>query len=59
MLEYSKRQQVNWAYAAVVAVGLLIGAYFGARFAGTIPDATLRKAFGGFLLLVSIKLLVS
>ncbi len=59
VLEYSKRQQVNWAYAAVVAVGLLIGAYFGARFAGTIPDATLRKAFGGFLLLVSIKLLVS
>jgi len=59
VLEYSKRQQVNWAYAAVVAVGVLIGAYFGARFAGTIPDATLRKAFGGFLLLVSIKLLVS
>ncbi len=59
VLEYSKRQQVNWAYAAVVAVGLLIGAYFGARFAGTIPDATLRKAFGGFLLLVSIKLLLS
>jgi len=59
VLEYSKRQQVNWAYAAVVAVGLLIGAYFGAKFAGTIPDATLRKAFGGFLLLVSLKLLFS
>jgi len=59
VLEYSKRQQVNWTYAAVVAVGLLIGAYFGAKFAGTIPDATLRKAFGGFLLLVSLKLLLS
>jgi uncharacterized protein len=59
VLEYSKRQQVNWAYAAVVAVGLLIGAYFGARFAGSIPDATLRKMFGGFLLLVSVKLLLA
>ena len=59
VLEYSKRQQVHWAYAAVVAVGLLIGAYFGARYAGSISDVTLRKAFGGFLLLVSVKLLLS
>jgi len=41
----------------VVAVGLLIGAYFGARLAGSIPDLTLRKMFGGFLLLISVKLL--
>jgi uncharacterized membrane protein YfcA len=59
VLEYSKRQQVNWPYAAVVALGLLIGAYFGARLAGTISDVMLRKAFGGFLLLVSAKLLLS
>jgi len=59
VLEYSKRQQVHWAYAAVVAGGLLIGAYFGARLAGSISDAMLRKAFGGFLLLISIKLLAS
>ncbi|MGH7520099.1 MAG: sulfite exporter TauE/SafE family protein [Gemmatimonadales bacterium] len=59
VLEYSKRQQVNWPYAAVVAVGLLIGAYFGARLAGTIPDVMLRKAFGVFLLLISAKLLLS
>lgn len=59
VLEYSKREQVNWPYAAVVAVGLLIGAYFGARFAGTISDVMLRKAFGAFLLLISAKLLLS
>jgi uncharacterized membrane protein YfcA len=39
-------------------VGLLIGAYFGARLAGSIPDATLRKMFGGFLLLIAVKLLL-
>ena len=59
VLVYSKRQQVNWGYAAVVAVGLLIGAYFGARLAGSISDVTLRKAFGGFLLLISAKLLLT
>ena len=58
VLQYAKRQQVNWGYAAVVAVGLLIGAYFGARLAGSIPDLTLRKMFGGFLLLISVKLLL-
>ncbi len=57
VMEYAKRQQVNWGYAAVVAVGLLIGAYFGARFAGSIPDVTLRKLFGGFLFLIAAKLL--
>jgi uncharacterized membrane protein YfcA len=59
VIEYAKRQQVNWPYAAVVAVGLLIGAYFGARLAGSISDVMLRKAFGAFLLLVSAKLLLS
>jgi uncharacterized membrane protein YfcA len=59
VLEYSKRQQVHWGYAAVVAVGLLIGAYFGARLAGSISDVTLRKMFGGFLLLISVKLLLT
>jgi len=58
-LEYYKRGQVNIGYAAVVAIGLLIGAYFGARLAGSMSDVMLRKAFGVFLLLVSAKLLLS
>lgn len=58
-LEYYKRGQVNVAFAAVLAVGLLVGAYFGARLAGTLSDAMLRKAFGVFLLVVSVKLLAS
>jgi hypothetical protein len=58
-LEYYKRGQVNVAFAAVVAVGLLIGAYFGARLAGTMSDVMLRRAFGVFLLIVSVRLLAS
>jgi hypothetical protein len=58
-LQYYKRGQVNLPMAAVVAVGLVIGAYFGARFAGTVSDVMLRRVFGAFLLLVSVKLLAS
>jgi hypothetical protein len=57
VLQYYKRQQVDWGYAAIVAGGLLIGAYFGARLAGSIDDTALRRMFGGFLALISIKLL--
>lgn len=55
--QYYKRGQVNLGFAAVIAIGLLIGAYFGARLAGQIPDDTLRRLFGGFLLVISVKLL--
>jgi uncharacterized membrane protein YfcA len=58
VMQYAKRQQVSWGYAAVVAVGLLIGAYFGAKLAGSVSDATLCKVFGGFLMLISVKLLL-
>lgn len=58
-LEYYKRGQVNVGFAAVIAVGLIIGAYFGARLAGSMSDVMLRKAFGVLLLLVSVKLLAS
>ena len=56
-LQYYKRGQVNLPYAGIVAVGLFVGALVGAKLAGTLPDASLRRAFGAFLLLVAGKLL--
>ena len=56
-LQYYKRHQVNLSYAAIVAAGLFVGALVGAKLAGTLSDAALRRAFGGFLLLVAGKLL--
>lgn len=56
-LQYYKRGQVNLPYAGLVALGLFVGALVGAKLAGTLPDASLRRAFGGFLLLVAGKLL--
>ncbi len=58
-LDYYRRGQVNVPYAAIIAVGLFVGALLGAKLAGGIPDAALRRAFGAFLLLVAAKLLFS
>ena len=57
-LQYYRRGQVNLVYAAILAVGLLIGALLGAKLAGQLADVTLRRVFGGFLLLVAVRLLV-
>jgi uncharacterized protein len=59
MLQYYKRGQVNLPYAALIAAGLFVGALVGAQLAGSLTDATLRRGFGAFLLLVSVKLLLS
>lgn len=58
-LQYYKRGQVNLPYAALIAVGLLLGALLGAKLAGSLSDMWLKRAFGVFLLLVAGKLLLS
>jgi len=45
-------------YAAVLAVGLFFGAFVGAKLAGTLSDATLRRGFAVFLMVVAVRLLV-
>ena len=57
-IEYYRRGQVNIPYAVIIAVGLFIGAFVGANLAGGMADTTLRKAFGGLLLIVAGKLLL-
>ena len=57
-LQYYKRGEVNLVYAGIIAGGLFLGALAGAKLAGTMSDQSLRRAFGVFLLLVSVKLLL-
>jgi uncharacterized protein len=58
-LQYYRRGQVNIPYAALIAVGLLIGTLVGAKLAGALADAWLKRAFGVLLLFVAGKLLLS
>jgi len=42
--------------AAMIAVGLLVGAYFGARLGTSLPPQLVQRAFGVFLLVVGARL---
>ena len=53
---YYQEGQVNIPVALFTGIGLVVGAYFGAHFVQMIPDASLKKAFGIFLIFVGIKM---
>lgn len=54
-LEYWRAGEVNVAAAALIAVGLLVGAYLGARFSLGLPVELVGRAFGVLLLVVGVK----
>ncbi|MFQ3580090.1 MAG: sulfite exporter TauE/SafE family protein [Bacteroidales bacterium] len=57
-LQYYKNGYVNIKYAIFVIIAFTIGAYFGSIITEYIPDKILRKIFGGFLIIVAIKMII-
>src|ERR1700677_1871878 len=55
--EYYKHGHLNLTYALLLGLGLLIGGYIGAVYAVKMPGTALRRVFGVFLLLTSIRML--
>jgi uncharacterized membrane protein YfcA len=55
-LEYFRAGQVDVRAAVVIAVGLLVGAYFGARIGTSLPPQVIQRAFGILLLVVGARL---
>jgi uncharacterized protein len=55
--EYYRHGHLNITYAVLLGVGLLIGAYVGAIYAVKLPASTLRRIFGVFLLITSLRML--
>jgi uncharacterized protein len=56
--EYYRAGDLNIVYAALLALGLASGAYVGAEYALQISEATLRRAFAAFLILIAVRLLL-
>lgn len=54
---YWKNDNVNIGWAALLAAGFFIGGLIGAYYAHLIPDNLLRKLFGGFLLIVALRMI--
>ncbi len=51
VLEYGRNHKLRVDYGAWIALGLFLGAYFGARITIALPAATLKRLYGVFLVL--------
>ncbi len=56
-LDYHRHGDVRLEVAAILALGLLAGGYFGGRLAVLLPEEKLRFGFAVFLLLIGVKML--
>ena len=57
--EYYRHGHINIAYAAIIAGGLFVGSFFGAKVVMDLPSALLHRIYGGFLLLIAIRMLIA
>ncbi|MBS3993748.1 MAG: sulfite exporter TauE/SafE family protein [Bacteroidetes bacterium] len=55
---YHQAGVIDWRYALIVSVIFIIGGFIGSKVALALDQQTLKKVFGGILLLISIKLIL-
>lgn len=55
---YYQKGYVDFKIAGLMCIGFVVGGLIGAKFAVNIPEHILKKIFGVFLLLVSVRMIV-
>ena len=55
--EYYRGGQLHPQKSLLIALGLLVGAYFGAKITLSLPPATVKRAYGIFLLVIGLRYL--
>lgn len=58
VMQYYKSGYVDFKVAIILCVAFIAGSYFGSLVAVKLPDALLKRIFGGFLMLVALKYLI-
>ena len=58
-ISYYKRGQVNVQAGILICIFLVVGSVFGAKIANNIPLSILKKSFGVFMILISLKMIFS
>lgn len=59
VINYTKNGYVNYKFAVILMLAFVIGSYFGSEISVHLPEKVLKKVFGIFLLLVSLKMIFS
>ena len=59
VLEYYKNSQTKIPAGLLIALGVFIGAYFGAKLSGAISATTMKRCYALFLLVVAAYFLLS
>jgi uncharacterized membrane protein YfcA len=57
-IEYYRNGYINVKYAFLIAAGLFVGAYFGARIMMPLPPAVIRRIYAGFLFVIATRMLI-
>jgi uncharacterized protein len=57
VINYHKAGNLDWKAALIISATFVIGAYFGSKLSLSLPAATVKKIFGGVMILAAIKLI--
>jgi uncharacterized protein len=57
VINYYKKDYVDVRAVGLLAIGFIVGSFLGSKFSLSLPQDTVKKIFGVFLLLVSLKML--
>ncbi|MBP6024224.1 sulfite exporter TauE/SafE family protein [Ferruginibacter sp.] len=57
VLQYYKQGHVDFKVVGILAVGFLIGSFFGSKVALSLPQETVKKIFAVLMILIAIKML--
>lgn len=58
VINYAKNGYVNFKFALVLIVAFVLGSYLGSVISVHLPEKILKKAFGVFMLLISLKMII-
>jgi uncharacterized membrane protein YfcA len=57
VINYYKNGYVDMRAVGLLAIGFIVGNYFGSKWALSIPQVTLKKIFAIFMILIAFKML--
>jgi uncharacterized protein len=57
VIQYYKQGHVDYRIVGLLAIGFLVGSFFGSKLALTISQETLKKVFAVLMIIIAIKML--